>query len=91
MLESHAPVVCAELDAYMVRLGQGWVAPQANPYEDDDLLTTEQVADFWHVKPRTVAEEWRRNGLLAINTPDGLRYRYRDVLDFQAERHERAG
>lgn len=83
-----APDTCALLDARATRFGQGWVCPQPHPYEPHDLLTPQLVADFWHVKTRTV-DRWRELGLVPTMTPDGTRYRFADVERFLADRRTR--
>lgn len=80
-----APDTCAALDKESVRLGQGWIMPRPDPYEPLDLLTATLVADFWHVRVRTV-DRWRETGLRSVSTPDGPRYRFVDVEEFLGTR-----
>jgi hypothetical protein len=90
-LAKEAPDACAEVDASMRRLKQTWVMPKRTPLDLDELWTAEQTADFCDAQPRTIAE-WRRRGLKVTDTPDGPRYRVRDILDYHAERRlRRAG
>lgn len=77
------PGRCARLDAVARKLGQAWVVPQLAQYEPDDLLPPLRAAEFCHIRPGTLPA-WRRNGLQCVNTPDGTRYRVRDLLDYQA-------
>lgn len=79
------PARCAQLDAAARRLGQGWVLPSVLDHQTDDLLTAPEVAEMCNVQPATV-RQWRRRGLPAVRTPDGLRYRVADVLDYHAQR-----
>lgn len=83
-----APRACAHLDVLNGRRGQSWVLPQPHPYEPHDLLTTDLVADFWGVRPRTV-DRWREQGLRSTATVDGPRYRFADVEAFHATRRTR--
>jgi hypothetical protein len=83
-----APEACLQLDADAVRFGQGWITPKIAIYEPDDLLTAADVADHAGVQPRTV-DLWVGRGLRSIRTPDGLRFRFGDVLEFQASRRVR--
>lgn len=83
MLAKQDPELCAQLDDRAAALGQGWVRPQLAEIDMDALLTAEGVADFCFVEPRTVVQ-WRARGLRVTETPDGLRYRVGDVLDYHA-------
>lgn len=76
---------CAEVDERMRQLGQNWVVPHAEVYDDHDLLDTELAADYLHVQPRTI-DEWKRRGLPCVHTPDGVRYRVVDLRQWQASR-----
>lgn len=80
-----APDTCAALDARCVELGHGWLLPRPHPYEPHDLLTAALVADFFHVRVRTV-DRWRELGLPCMSTPDGPRYRFADVEEFMDKR-----
>lgn len=73
-----APDVCAQMDAEMVEMGQGWVVPQVVTHGEDDLLTADLVADFAHVSVKTVYQ-WHHQGL-GIKTRDGIRFRFADVV-----------
>lgn len=87
-LDREAPDACAELDAAVTRLGHGWIKPKIVTFDPDDLLTVNQVADQFDVQPHTV-DVWRARGLKPTDTPDGVRYRAGDVLDYHAERRQR--
>jgi hypothetical protein len=82
------PAGCAALDERAVALGQGWVVPQPATVALDDLLTAEQAAVYAQVGVRTL-DEWRRRGLVAVTTADGVRYRPRDLHEFEANRRAR--
>lgn len=82
------PARCAQLDESARRLGQGWVLPSVLDHQADDLLTAPEVAEMCNVQPATV-RQWRNRGLPAVRTPDGLRYRVADVMDYHAQRRYR--
>lgn len=82
------PERCETLDQQVARFGQGWAVPSVSTHEDDDLLTAELAADAVHVKTRTIYA-WRQDGLPVVATPDGPRYRVRDIREFIAERRRR--
>lgn len=77
------PDECAHLDAQAINRGQGWIVPQRGGWESNDLLTADELADYCYVKPRTV-DAWVSRGLKVTETVDGRRFRYEDVLEFQA-------
>lgn len=77
-LEATDPGTCRYLDAEMTRFGQRWVLPNASPYDADDYLSAELVADFAQVRSKTVYE-WARRGLRSIRTNEGVRFRFADV------------
>jgi predicted DNA-binding transcriptional regulator AlpA len=86
LAEQADPDGCAALDEQMLRYGQRWVVPQIAIYTDDDLLTADLVADFAGVAQKTVYE-WRRlHDLPSRTTPDGIRFRFADVIRWLAER-----
>lgn len=86
-----APDLCRRIDERCVRLGQSWVLPKVVAYHEDDLLTTDEVADVMGVQPGTV-DQWRHRGMRDVSTPDGRRYLLRDVREYHAEkRRRRAG
>lgn len=84
-LQKISPERCAVLDRRAQELGQGWVIPQDWHVDLDDLLSRDEAAEFAQVERRTL-DEWRRRGLKVTATPDGPRYRVRDLLDYQAQR-----
>lgn len=77
-LEGVDPTACQYLDGEMTRMGQRWILPTASPYDAEDYLSAELVADFAQVNRGTVYE-WRRRGLAAVETNEGLRFRFADV------------
>ncbi len=77
-LEGVDPSACEYLDTEMSRMGQRWVLPTASLYDEDDYLSADLVADFAAVRPKTVYQ-WRRQGLPAIKTNEGMRFRFADV------------
>ncbi|MFD6069395.1 MerR family transcriptional regulator [Amycolatopsis lurida] len=83
-----APDTCVDLDARCRDLGQTWVVPKPLSFGPDDLLDAKEVADMCNVQPSTI-RQWRRRGLATQDTPDGLRYRVADVLDYHAGRRRR--
>lgn len=86
-LAAHAPRVCEQLDARSRRFGQSWVLPTVI-HDDDDLLDTELAADYLGVHPRTI-DRFRRAGLRATSTVDGVRYRVRDIKMFDRDRRKK--
>lgn len=84
-LHAHAESVCRELDERMRTFGQTWVLPSPVTRTDEELLTTDEAADYLVVRPRTV-DAYRRRGLPSVTTPDGPRYRVGDLRAWQAAR-----
>ena len=82
------PSRCYQLDAEAERRGQGWVAPQQAQWELDDLLTADELVDCCCIQPRTI-DTWISRGLKTIETVDGRRFRYGDILDYQAQQRLR--
>lgn len=83
LLERADPEACAKLDAEMLEYGQRWLVPQIIPYQDNDLLTADLVADYRGVALKTVYV-WRQRGLPSRKTPDGIRFRFADVRDWRS-------
>jgi hypothetical protein len=80
-----------ELDALCVGWGETWMAPRAARYDLDDWLTPAEAADAAAVSVAAV-RQWRHRGrLVGRRTPDGWRYRARDVLALAAEVRRRPG
>ncbi len=82
------PEACAELDNRCRDLGQSWAVPKPLTFGQDDLLDAAEVAEMCDVQPGTV-RQWRRRGLPAKNTVDGVRFRVADVLAYHAGRRRR--
>lgn len=89
--------VVANLDCYWQDDQQGnqlWVVPQLAPPGEDDLLTTAEVAAHAYVSPAAV-RMWNSrakqglDGVRAIDTPDGPRFRWGDVLEYKKRRRAR--
>lgn len=78
----------ARVDAIAQRREQGWVVPQRAQWQLDDLLTADELVDYFCVKPRTI-DAWVSRGLKATDTVDGRRYRYGDIVDYQAQQRLR--
>lgn len=87
-LGERAPGVCEQIDEMARRFGQTWALPTTQVYVDDDLLTAELAADLMHVQRRTIYH-WRERGLRVTSTPDGPRYRVRDLTEFDAHRRRK--
>lgn len=87
-LRMHLPDLAARIDEHMVSVGQAWVRPKIAQYEPDDLLDTNQAAEYCGVKPRTLAT-WRENGLPVHNTPDGIRHKVSDLVEYEAAKRRR--
>lgn len=103
LLAEHLPVdhraleAVADLDRYWQNDNQGnqlWVVPQLAPPGEDDLLTTSEVAAQAYVSPAAV-RMWNSrakqglDGVRAIDTPDGPRFRWGDVLEYKKRRRAR--
>ncbi|MFR9807085.1 helix-turn-helix domain-containing protein [Pseudonocardia sp. RS010] len=85
------PAVVAHLDQTFRDLGQAWISEEPVAYDLEDLLTPEQVADFAQVARRTV-DTWRLERtppLPTVRTPDGIRIRFGDLIEWQADRRRR--
>lgn len=89
-LQDVDPQVCAALDRDASRLGQGWVVPSPSRFEPDDLLTTAEAAQEFHVSAATI-RKWVHLGLTRTRTESGSRYRLRDLHEFDAARRKRRG
>lgn len=88
LIEHGLGDVAHHLDRAMVRYGQGWIVPGPAVHAPDDLLTADLAADMMAVSRRTIYA-WRERGLTVVSTPDGPRYRVRDVIAFAAEQRRR--
>jgi hypothetical protein len=86
-LQDADPAAAARLAAWAVEHGQGWLVPTPWPYDDDELITCEQVADACHIEVRTVYR-WHQRGLPYVDTPDGIRVRAGDVPAFEKARRQ---
>lgn len=75
----------AELDAWNVDHGQGWVVGDLWDFDEDDLWTLDEVADRCHVQLGTVYR-WHQRGLPYTPTVDGLRVRAGDLVTWQRHR-----
>lgn len=78
------PELGARMDVRAAKVGQTWLFPQVSQFEENELLTTRQAAEFCHIRPTTLPQ-WRRRGLVSVTTPDGIRYRPADLLEYQAK------
>lgn len=87
-LHSLDPALCATVDQRCRDLGQSWIVPKPLTYSADDQLTADEVADMCDVQPSTV-RQWKRRGLPAADTVDGVRYLVADVLAYHSERRVR--
>jgi hypothetical protein len=90
-LAQVAPTLAARLDDVTARRGQGWISARPVAHDPDDLLTVEQVAEFCQVAVRTVTT-WRLERTPPLpdrRTPDGIRIRFGDLVQWQAERRRR--
>lgn len=79
------PDAAADIDDWAIQHGQSWVNPSEWPWADDDMLTLQEAADACQVERSTVYR-WHQRGLPYTATPDGLRIRVRDLLDFEQQR-----
>lgn len=79
-LRVQMPALCDQLDDMMTGYGEGWVAPAVITVDEDQWLTPGEAADLACVKVPAIGQMRRRGVLAGTETPDGWRYRYRDVL-----------
>lgn len=88
-LSKTDPHLARQIDQRCAEWGQTWILGDRQRLDDDALLTTDEVADHFDVRPRTVDQWHHRDGLPAVHTPDGIRYRYGAVLGFYRDRRRR--
>jgi excisionase family DNA binding protein len=84
-LHKVAPELCNQLDEQMIEYGQRWVMPQVVPYQDDDLLTADQVADYLGVTVKTVYVYRHNRGLPSVVTADGIRFVFSAVREWRGK------
>lgn len=84
MLEKHAPEICAQLDTQMIEFGQTWVVPRILTYQDSDLLTADQVAEYCEVNLKTVYMWRAQRGMPSVKTRDGIRFVFAEVRKWKA-------
>ncbi len=78
----------AALDQQWVTLQANWVVPQLSMPDLDDQLTVAEVA-YWTTRSEQAVRMWfsraraGRDGVYPIETPQGLRVRWGDVLAYQ--------
>lgn len=82
------PDAVAAVDAWAVDHGQGWVVGSTWDYDEDELLTLDEVAERTHVERRTVYA-WHRRGLPYTDTVDGLRVRAGDLVRWRRDQRLR--
>lgn len=90
-LESVDPELCHDLDERAIKVGQGWIRPLEMPVTDlDAVLTAEQLAAMFYLKPRTI-RMWGYRGQVPVYGKKGKpEYRLGDVIDHLAKtRRER--
>ncbi|SKM81632.1 Uncharacterised protein [Mycobacteroides abscessus subsp. massiliense] len=84
----------ADLDRQWQDQGRYWMVPMVNQPDDDDLLTATDVAALVHLSAAAV-RQWNsrarqgKDGVLAVETPDGPRYRWADVQAYNRRRQQR--
>lgn len=78
----------AALDRRWLALSVTWPVPQLTMPNSDDLLTVAEVA-YWTTRSETAVRMWFSraraggDGVLPIDTPEGLRVRWGDVLAYR--------
>lgn len=73
------------IDEWAAARGQGWVVGARWTYDEDELLTLDEVADYTHVQVATVYR-WHQRGLPYTPTVDGVRVRAGDLVRWQRDR-----
>jgi hypothetical protein len=79
---------CAELDEVMTVLGQQWVyGDRSDSYEDHELLTLDEAAEWADVSRNTVSQ-WISRGHLArrINADKRITVLMADLIEYQKRR-----
>lgn len=73
------------IDEWAAARGQGWVVGSTWVYDEEELLTLDEVADLAHVQVTTVYH-WHQRGLPYTSTVDGVRVRAGDLVRWQRDR-----
>lgn len=55
-LRNLNPQLCAAIDESMRAYGQTWIAPEADPYDDYDAITTAEAAQLVDVSQETIRQ-----------------------------------
>lgn len=80
------PAMAEFLDEWAVQHGEAWVVGgELADYDDDDLLTFDEVAVWAGVKLPTVYQ-WHYRGLPVTPTVDGKRVRKGDLVAWERDR-----
>jgi hypothetical protein len=81
------PSTALQLDAWAADRGEGWIAADPTTYDDDDLLTLDEVARWAGVRVGTVYQ-WHWRGLPYVSTPDGERVRMGELKRWERDRRQ---
>jgi hypothetical protein len=87
-LTELAPSTAKRLDDWALEHGEMWVIGAAVTFDDDELLTLQEVADLVGVKTKTVYQ-WHWRGLRYTSTVDGDRVRMGDLVEWERNRRLR--
>lgn len=84
-LRQADPDTADAIDRWAAAHGQRWVLGATWDFDDDRLLTLDEVADIAFVAVTTVYR-WHQRGLPYTSTVDGLRVRAGDLVRWQRDR-----
>lgn len=76
------PTTMAQLDAIIEQYGERWIRERTFDYDDMDLLKPEETAEILGVSVNAIRQYRLRNRLPGVKTPDGWRYRVKDIKAF---------
>jgi len=84
-LAQQDPETAATIERWAADHGERWVSGDTAVYEDNDLLTLDEVARARGVLLSTVYK-WRQRGLRYTPTVDGRRVKWADLMAFEQKR-----
>lgn len=76
------PEITAQVDRWMVRCGEAWIAPHPQAYAEDELITRTQAAELLCIKVNSVTQVVKRRGLTVYTQwGKGPWYRAGDIYE----------